>query len=1040
MLARTMILCLIALISFSLIPLSFVLDRDNQTAHLRVHNGVMDLSGWDDSETKRIKLDGEWEFYWNRLLTPEQFREQAADNPVPDAYIAVPSQWNGKNIGGAALPAYGSATYRMTLKNVPFSGVFAIKKMNIRFSSAVYANGQKLFADGEPSLRADGYRSGNVPRIGFFSADQGDIEIIVHVSNYDYINAGIPLSIYFGEQAAMTEHQQMSTGFAFAIFAILSTLAGTYFICFVMAAVYAKRDYTLLVFAVICSLFAAYNGLIEERPLSLLFPQVPFEILYKAKDMISVASFIVLAVFFYQFNKSLMSLKITRIITFVLGFSLLLIVVLPIREYVALQPLVIGLYELLIVWLLLRIAFHYIKNGASDRVKMFLLYMAILCINLYSLDLILFAYTTKENQWPGQIYIVLFNVILIFLIALRFFEAYRTIDDMKNHLIRQDKIKDDFLSNTSHELKTPLNAIVSITDTILKGVEGPVTEKQAQNLAIVLGSGKRLTHLVNELLDYSKMKHGDIALYKSSIDLKAAVDSVIRMHAFLLGGKKIELVNAVPDNMAPVYADGSRLLQILHNLLGNSLKFTDRGIVEVSAEAIRGMVHVRVKDSGIGISPDMQERIFQAFEQGDASETKQYGGTGLGLSITKKLVELQGGRIEVDSVPGHGSVFTFTLPVSAGEPESFNEQAAGEHEVSYRNRNVTQEYPIRIKGGKDEPILVVDDDYANLQSMINLLRLEGYSAVAVNSGRMALEELSRKTDFFLVILDITMPDMSGIDVLIKLRERFSPFELPALMLTARSSSTDMLLAMEHGANDFVGKPFEAEELMARVRSLTRLKASVKNAKDAEIAFLRSQIKPHFLFNALNSIAALCVDEPLIAEKLTLELSKYLRSSFDFKQLDSLTTLSSELELVKAYISIEKARFGERLQVEYDIDADIDMGIRIPPLIVQPLVENAVRHGLMSKVEGGKVTVAIQKLSNDEVRFTIEDNGCGMSETMLAEVLRPDPEKKGVGLWNIGRRMKLIYGEGLQIKSKEGAGTKVIFRIGSPAAEVSGGEV
>ncbi|QGR00215.1 hypothetical protein EHS13_22875 [Paenibacillus psychroresistens] len=199
-----------------------------------------------------------------------------------------------------------------------------------------------------------------------------------------------------------------------------------------------------------------------------------------------------------------------------------------------------------------------------------------------------------------------------------------------------------------------------------------------------------------------------------------------------------------------------------------------------------------------------------------------------------------------------------------------------------------------------------------------------------------------------------------------------------------------------------------------------------DAKDAEIAFLRSQIKPHFLYNTLNSIASLCIDAPNKAEELTLDLSQYLRSSFNFKQLDSLTTIENELALINAYINIEKARFGARLGVEFDVDANLDF--EIPSLILQPLVENAIRHGLMSSLQGGTVKISIKRRDDTVLSFSVEDNGGGMSETKREEILKPDINKKGVGLWNISQRIKLLYGNNLRIESAEGVGTKVFFEI------------
>jgi len=227
--------------------------------------------------------------------------------------------------------------------------------------------------------------------------------------------------------------------------------------------------------------------------------------------------------------------------------------------------------------------------------------------------------------------------------------------------------------------------------------------------------------------------------------------------------------------------------------------------------------------------------------------------------------------------------------------------------------------------------------------------------------------------------------------------------------------------------------FLNETIRDMIRKNEQLQAA---AKDAEIAFLRSQIKPHFLYNTLNSIAVLCIKEPRRAEELTLEFAQYLRRSFDFKPLDSMTTLENELELVNVYLNIEKARFGARLHAEFEVDADRDTPI--PPLVLQPLVENAVKHGLMSNLQGGTVKISITNQTKPFVSFVIEDNGCGMSETQLDQILKPENGKRGVGLWNINQRIAHLYGNGLRIESDEGKGTKIYFQIHvQPSKQIGG---
>ncbi len=1031
---RMIIVCLISLMALALFPLSHAIDDRlsySGSGGNRAVHGVMDLSKWNPKQDRRIALDGEWEFYWGRLIEPERFSNRAL--PVDKlGYMQVPSTWNGKTSGDERLPAHGSATYRLRLTGLSEDGMYALKKTNIRFASAIYVNGSKVLEDGRPSEDAGDYRMGNKPQLGLFASRDGEAELVVHVSNYDYVNAGIPVSLYFGEQSAMLTDQLKRMAGEFTLLAILLTLSVIFLFCFIATVAYRSKDYSLLVYAAVCWMFAVYTGLMGERPLFLFLEELSFEAAYRFKDVVSLVSFIVLTVVFYRLQPNLISLRFAQMSSALLGIFATLVLVLPIDVYIPLYSYAIAVYQSMLIWLLLRVGLIYIRSSDS-RAKTLIIYAALLCVNLYSLDIILFAFSYKDNFWLGQLFLVSFNALLVVLVVIRFFEAYLTVNRMKDKLLRADAIKDDFLTNTSHELRTPLNAIVNIADTMRKGAAGQIDPEQVKNLGIIVDSGRRLTYLVNELLDYSRMKHGDITLVRDRVELRTAVDAVVRMHHYLLEGKPVAIVNAISSRFPLVWVDVNRLMQIMHNLIGNAVKFTDSGTVTVSASIERGMAEVRVSDTGRGIDEAQQASIFLPFEQLEqARGERDGGGSGLGLSITKKLVELHGGDIRVHSVPGSGTVLAFTLPLAAAALQEtaaaflHGEGATGTG-TAQAEEQASISYPIRVQGDISEPILVVDDDNANLQTMINLLRIEGYAFTVVNRGQAAVEEIMGNPAYYsLVILDIMMPDISGYDVLQRVRERFSPFELPVLMLTAKNRSEDVKRSLGNGANDIVAKPFELEELAARVQSLTRLKSSVKHASHAEISFLRSQIKPHFLYNALNAIAELCVDEPRQAEQVILHLSQYLRKSFDFKQMDSYTTLRSELGLVQAYVSIEQTRFGAGLNMKYEIEAD--PVTLIPPLVLQPLVENAIRHGLMSEARSGTVKVTARNMGQDRVAFTIEDDGCGMTESKRQEVLNRDIGSEGVGLWNIRKHLQLLCGADIRIESAPGQGTIVSFDI------------
>jgi len=433
------------------------------------------------------------------------------------------------------------------------------------------------------------------------------------------------------------------------------------------------------------------------------------------------------------------------------------------------------------------------------------------------------------------------------------------------------------------------------------------------------------------------------------------------------------------------------------------------------------MLEVCVEDTGQGIPKEKLTDIFKSFEQVDASITRKHGGTGLGLSITKQLVESHGGRIWVKSTPGKGAKFYFTLPITRSHPDENDTNLSVLYELAATMDKQIGNIRASSTGAH---ILIVDDEILNLQSAAAILKTDGYSTMAVGSGSAALEEIRCNKDISLVILDVMMPEMSGYEVCRRIRDYKSHYDLPVLMLTAKTRTEDIVLGFEAGANDYLPKPVEVAELLARVKTLVNLKIAVDKARAAEVAFLQAQIKPHFLFNVLNTISYFCDTDPEKAGVLINELANYLRQSFDFKNLDMFVPLEKEISLVNSYLEIEKARFGEELTVEFNIDHNIHTDI--PPLSIQPLVENAIRHGLRKKSGRGTVSISVQPAS-EGVTVTVSDNGRGISADRLDKLLGPD-NQTGVGLRNIDARLKRLYGKGLSIRSEVGKGTVISFTI------------
>jgi CheY-like chemotaxis protein len=318
------------------------------------------------------------------------------------------------------------------------------------------------------------------------------------------------------------------------------------------------------------------------------------------------------------------------------------------------------------------------------------------------------------------------------------------------------------------------------------------------------------------------------------------LEVVLAMCQPLIGQKNLKLVNQISPDFPAVLADSNRLQQILYNLIGNAIKFTEAGFVKISAKLIPQdrpdqppQMAITISDTGIGISEDKLDRIFESFEQADGSTARVYGGTGLGLAITKQLVELHGGTITVASTPGAGSHFTFTLPVVADstqqEPQiplfkegSFVDRTPQAPEiltppVNDAGINLESESSPQFK------ILIVDDEPINLQVLANYLSLANYQIAKASNGLEALNIIEQGFQPDLILLDVMMPHMTGYEVTQKLRETWPMSELPIMMITAKNTVSDLVFGFEVGANDYLGKPFIKEELMARIRTHLKIK-------------------------------------------------------------------------------------------------------------------------------------------------------------------------------------------------------------------------
>ena len=383
----------------------------------------------------------------------------------------------------------------------------------------------------------------------------------------------------------------------------------------------------------------------------------------------------------------------------------------------------------------------------------------------------------------------------------------------------------------SHELRTPLNSLLILAQILEENKEQNLTEKQIEYATTIHSSGKDLLELINEILDLSKIESGKMDAQIGEIDIRGVVSFAENQFNAIAEQKGISFGVKVEDDVPMIlYSDEQKIYQILKNLLSNALKFTEKGNVDLKVyrseftlqHGGQECIAFSVIDTGIGISKDKQELIFEAFQQADGTTSRKFGGTGLGLSISKGMADLLSGYITVHSNEGEGSIFTFYLPVQPEElmevaaaktAEKVSERQSDDHpqsEMLIQDRNFVMKENVLV--GKR--ILLVDDDMRNVFALTTALEVVGIEVCFAENGRESIELLNQLSDVDLILMDIMMPEMDGYEAMKRIRQLPRFEEIPIIALTAKAMKDDREKCIEAGASDYISKPIQLDQLLS----------------------------------------------------------------------------------------------------------------------------------------------------------------------------------------------------------------------------------
>ncbi|HXB93754.1 MAG TPA: ATP-binding protein [Puia sp.] len=746
-------------------------------------HGIIDLRHCDLFD-KSFAINGEWGFFWNRLLDPDSIASARPD------YVPFPQLWNDLRLHGQPISPQGYATYTLTILLPSKRPRLGMEIPDTYCSLKLYVNGVVQAQNGVPATtRAAATPFWVTRNIALPPGERDTLVLVLQIANFWHARGGPYKNILIGDKDELFLKKNQDAAYDF-------TLAGCLFmggLFFLALYIFARSDRTILYFALFCILYSYRMVGTNHYALHALFAATNWFITTRIEYLtlsVGIALFV-------AYTRNLYPEDSHRwVMQGMLGFCLLysaVVLFTPTLIFTRFLVVFLGVMFFCIAYA----TYVYLQAARNKRSGSI--------FGLASAGVIMFIFLLGNLHYFGFIpdtRIVLFICYISF-----FFLQSLALSNRFAHTFRQAtfqaqqglRAKSEFLSTMSHEIRTPLNAVIGMTHLLLRNKP---RRDQEDDLGVLLFSANNLLSIVNNILDYNKIEEGKINFEEIPMDLPAIASNIMAGLKNAAEEKGIDLrlgIDSRLDRM--LIGDPTRTGQVINNLVHNAIKFTKEGFVRLSVtvdslSSASATVTIRIEDTGIGIAKEKQSLIFDRFTQADSSTSRSYGGTGLGLAISKKILELQGVVLQLQSEPGKGSCFYFTqtFPLST-EMNSDNSELPSSEGMAPLLKNIS--------------ILLVEDNPLNVLVAQTMLENNGARVEVATNGQEALDLLDARRHQ-LVLMDLHMPVMDGYEATVLLRQRGET--LPIIALTASTPKEVENDAIAAGLDDVIVKPFSPDEL------------------------------------------------------------------------------------------------------------------------------------------------------------------------------------------------------------------------------------
>lgn len=773
-------------IIFSIAGFNLHASHDAQDPAPDAVNGVLDLRRTVLS--KNIPLNGEWFFYWKQFVRPGE------ENKSTGHIINFPSRWDNYPMNGKTLPSFGYASYTLQILLPKTDRSIRLAVPEMYTSYRLYVNGRLGAENGtigykkEDSVPYWGYRSIDLPE------GSDTIKIVLHVSNFVHSKGGVSKPIYLGYKEKIEESRTQSIAIDLILTGCLF-MGGLFFLGLYLL---GNRDKAILFFSLYSIVYSYRIIGTRNYMLHTLLPDVNW---YLTTRLEYISLFLGIGLFAlytcYLYSEDVKKWFIIIISSLCFMFAGCSLILPPVYFTQLINP-----FLFIMALCILYTPYLYFKAFRKKRPgSIYALLSVIVLMFIFGVSLLNYWHLIPPMEFISFICYIAFFFLQALILSHR---VSFTLKKAREEAELGLKAKSDFLSTMSHEIRTPLNSVIGMSHLLLRN--NP-KEDQKEKLEVMLFSANNLLAIVNDILDFNKIEAGKITFEHIEMDINSISKYIIKSlqdEADNKGiGLKLNLDNKIRNR---VLGDPTRLTQVLNNLLHNAIKFTRKGRVQLSIKVIDETeneisIEFSIEDTGIGISKESQELIFGRFTQADSSTSRDYGGTGLGLAISKKILQLQNSELKLQSEPGIGSVFYFTLPFKKCIDYHENKSEADGNPTGYKET---------LDGVS---ILLVEDNPMNVLVAKEFLERWGAKVSIATNGEEAVNMIDDSVHN-LVLIDLHMPVMDGYDASKIMRSK--GVRLPIIALTANLANEIKDKIEQSGINDIIVKPFLPDDLYKKI--------------------------------------------------------------------------------------------------------------------------------------------------------------------------------------------------------------------------------